>query len=80
MTERANVISWSLYPRYVTLGRHLTPIVAEACKRVLWSDATVTLETISADAYRAATGEGRCEQPSTPRCCSGLPTRSSKEE
>jgi len=70
MTERANVISWSLYPRYVTQGRHSIPVVQDACKRVLLDDATITLETISAEDYRAATGEGRCEQPSTPRCSS----------
>ncbi len=51
----ANILSWSLFPRYTMVGRHLTPIVQDACLRVLRDDATVTLETISADAFHAAT-------------------------
>lgn len=50
-----NVISVTLMPRYKQVGRHLTPAVVEACKRVLYDNSVVTMETITAEAYHAAT-------------------------
>lgn len=55
MNERA-VISVSYFPRYRPVAKYMEPVVVEATRRVLWSDATVTLETISSTAYAAATG------------------------
>jgi hypothetical protein len=51
-----NIVSITVFPRYKFLGRDRTPVVQEATRRVLYSDSTVTLETITAAAYEDATG------------------------
>lgn len=66
----ANILSVQFYPRFKMSGRHLVPLVTSACRRTLYDDGSVDLREISAEAYHAATGEGRCEQSSTPRCSS----------
>lgn len=49
-------ISVQFFPRYLHRAKHMEAVVIEATRRVLWSDATVEIETISAAAYEAATG------------------------
>jgi len=55
MSERA-VISVSYFPKYRHVAKHMETVVIEACRRVLYDNGTVAIETISAAAYANATG------------------------
>jgi hypothetical protein len=50
-----NIVSVTVFPRYKILSG--VPTVMEACRRVLWDDCSVTLETITAAAYHDACGD-----------------------